>query len=309
MPDDRPLTAGAISQLVVALLQRCTFPPSGTSVSCAVSGGADSLSLLVLAVEAGCDVTAIHVDHGLRQGSESEADVVAAAAERFGAAFVAERVDVEAGPNLEARARAARHAVLPDDAMLGHTADDQAETVLLNMMRGAGVDGLAAMRSGFRRPILGLRRTETEDLCAAMGLLPVMDPSNSDPGFRRNRVRGELLPLLCDIAERDVVPVLVRQASTMREVADYLAETAAHLDPTDTAALRSAPPLLARVALRQWLRTSSDDHHPPSASTLERVMAVVRGETVATELGRGVRVARTAGRLRLDGMQPSSVPE
>lgn len=286
--------------LIGDLLTRCTFPPPGTPATCAVSGGADSLSLLVLAVEAGCEVTAVHVDHGLRPGSETESLVVEAAAARFGAMFIAEKVDLTPGPNLEARARVARYGVLPADAMLGHTAEDQAETVLLNMMRGAGVDGLAAMRPGVRRPILALRRDETEELCHALGLKPVEDPSNRDPGFKRNRVRRELLPLLCDIAERDVVPVLARQASVMRETADYLDEAALHLDPIDTVALAAAPPVLARVALRRWLRSLSADRHPPSAAALDRVMALVRGEIVATQLDGGRRVLRTARRLRIE---------
>src|SRR5687768_9380372 len=95
------------------LLARCDFPGAGTSVVCAVSGGADSLALLVLAVEAGLDVTAVHVDHGTRDGSAAEADVVADAAARFGAAFERRSVAVEAGPNLEERWRDARRGVLP----------------------------------------------------------------------------------------------------------------------------------------------------------------------------------------------------
>src|SRR5438105_1748979 len=106
------------------LLPRCTFPPAGSDVACAVSGGADSLALLVLAVAAGCRATAVHVDHGLRAGSAADADVVRDAARRLGAGFRAERVDVGAGPNLEARARVARYAVLPPDVLTGHTADD-----------------------------------------------------------------------------------------------------------------------------------------------------------------------------------------
>ncbi|MHB1854368.1 MAG: ATP-binding protein, partial [Acidimicrobiales bacterium] len=98
-----------------------------------MSGGADSLALLVLAVATGRAVTAFHVDHGLRPGSAAEADRVAAAAAGLGAGFRALSVEVEPGPNLEARARAARRAVLPPDASTGHTADDQAETVLLNL--------------------------------------------------------------------------------------------------------------------------------------------------------------------------------
>src|SRR4051795_2102158 len=90
---------------VELLLPRCRFPAPGTAVTCAVSGGPDSLALLVLACAAGCDVTAMHVDHGLRAGSDREADVVAAAAARFGARFEARTVLVPPGPNLEARAR------------------------------------------------------------------------------------------------------------------------------------------------------------------------------------------------------------
>ena len=122
-----------------------------------MSGGADSLALLALASAAKCVVTAVHVDHGLRPGSHTEAAVVAAAAERFGAAFDARRAPVDPGPNLEARAREARYAVLPKDALTGHTADDQAETVLLNLLRGAGLDGLAGMTAA-RHPLLRVRR-------------------------------------------------------------------------------------------------------------------------------------------------------
>ena len=275
----------------MSLLARCTFPAG--DVTCAVSGGADSLALLVLAVEAGCRVTAVHVDHGLRPGSAAEAHVVAAAAARYGAAFRAERVDVAAGPNLEARARAARYAVFPPDVLTGHTADDQAETVLLNLMRGAGLDGLAGMRPE-GHPILALRRSETEALCAAEGLSPVVDPSNADPAHRRNRVRHELLPLLNDIAQRDVVPILARQAMLLRDEADLL--DASWLDVTDATAVAAAPAALARRALRAWLTTD----HPPDAATVERVLAVARNEAKGTDAGGGRQVRRTRNVLRFD---------
>jgi tRNA(Ile)-lysidine synthase len=288
--------------VVPELLARCVFPPAGTSVVCAVSGGADSLALLVLAVDAGCAVTAVHVDHGLRPGAAAEADVVRAAAERFGAGFRAERVDVEPGPNVEARARAARYAALPPGALTGHTADDQAETVLLNLVRGAGLDGLAGMDPA-RRPLRRLRRRETRALCAALGLDPVEDPTNDDPAFRRNRVRHELLPLLDAIAERDVVPVLARQADVVRADVALLDELAAALDPTDARALAAAPAPLARRAVRRWLRGAGPggpERHPPDAAATERVLAVARGEAVACELAGGWRVARTGGRLRVE---------
>jgi tRNA(Ile)-lysidine synthase len=282
---------------IEALVARCSFPTAGTEVTCAVSGGPDSLALLVLAVEAGCAVTAVHVDHGLRAESAREADVVAAAAERFGAGFRAVAATVAPGPNLEARARAARYAALPAAALLGHTADDLAETVLLNLLRGAALDGLAGFDPA-RRPIRRLRRAETHALCAELGLDPVHDPSNADPIHRRNRVRHELLPLLEDIASRDVVPVLARQAELLRSDADLLDELAATVDPTDAAALAAAPLALARRAVRRWLRAGAEQH-PPDRATVDRVLEVARGGAVACEVGGGRAVRRSHGHLVL----------
>jgi tRNA(Ile)-lysidine synthase len=264
-------------------------------VVCAVSGGADSLALLTLAVEAGCGVTAIHVDHGARPAdAEREAGVVEAAAARFGARFERRRLDVPPGPNLEERWRDARRAALPAGALTGHTADDLAETVLLNLVRGAGLDGLAGIRPGPTKPILGLRRAETRSLCGHLGLEPVHDPTNDDPAFRRNRVRHELLPLLDAIAERDVAAVLARQAALLREDGDLLDALAADLDPTDARALAAAPAPLARRAIRRWL---DDGRHPPDAATVERVLAVARTEARACELPGGGRVERSGMRL------------
>ncbi|MGZ4681804.1 MAG: tRNA lysidine(34) synthetase TilS [Acidimicrobiales bacterium] len=289
----------ALPELAAPLLARCRFPAAGTAVTCGVSGGPDSLALLALAVAAGCEVTAMHVDHQLRPGSAAEADVVAGVAAALGAAMRAERVDVGTGPNVEARARRARHAVLPPGTLLGHTADDQAETMVLNLMRGAGLDGLAAMAPDARRPILALRRRETVALCDALGFEPVLDPSNDDPAMLRNRVRHEVLPLLADVAGRDVVPVLARQAGLLRDAAEVLRRKAPDLDPTDAAALRAAPLPIARVSVRRWLRSCSPEEHPPDAATVERVLAVARHEQRATDVHSGWRVARTAGRLRL----------
>jgi tRNA(Ile)-lysidine synthase len=319
-----PLSAGSALD-PLDLLPRCVFPPTGSPLTCAVSGGPDSLALLVLAVAAGCRVTAVHVDHGLRPGSAAEADVVAEAAARFGAAFRRERVVVPDGPNLEARARAARFAVLPPSVATGHTMDDQAETVLLNLLRGAGLDGVGAMPPGPEHPLLALRRTETTGLCAAVGLTPVTDPSNDDRRHLRNRVRHELLPLLADLGRRDPVPLLARQAAVAREdtaLLDILAAEAV-TDPTDAVALSAAPRPLARRAVRRWLRGSAataaaggragtdragtdraGDRHPPSLAEVERVLAVAAGRAVGTELAGGVRVHRTAQRLVIDPPSP-----
>jgi tRNA(Ile)-lysidine synthase len=288
-----------LADAVAHLLPRCTFPAPGTEVTCAVSGGADSTALLVLAVAAGCRVTAVHVDHGLRPGSVDEADAVAATSARFGAEFRAVRVEVSDGPNLEARARAARYAALPADVLTGHTADDQAETVLVNLLRGAGANGLAAMRPGPRRPLLALRRAETEGLCRALAIDVVDDPSNTDPRHLRNRIRHELLAMMNDLARRDVVPVLTRQADIARADADLLDDLAAAVDATDAKALAAAPLPLARRAVRRWLTTD----HPPDLATIERVLAVARGECTAAETNDGRRVSRHQQRLVL---QPSA---
>lgn len=284
--------------LVQQLLPNCTFPPTGTEVNLAVSGGADSMSLLVLAVAAGCRVHAYHVDHGLREGSQLEAEVVARAAERFGAQFSALSVDVPPGPNLEARARVARYAVLPNDVLTGHTADDQAETMLLNLIRGAGVDGLAGIAPE-RRPILGLRRYQTEQLCETLGIEVVIDPTNATGLFRRNRIRHEILPLLNDIAERDVVPIMARQSALLREVSEFLAGMANEIDPTDAKALSAAPKALARVAIRQWVMVTTGLGHPPSQAAVERILSVAQGEAKGTELTGGWRVVRRSQRLHL----------
>lgn len=289
--------AGAWPSLVVDTLLRCDLPPAGTPVTCAVSGGADSLALLVLSAAAGCEVTAVHVDHGLRPGSDAEAVVVATAAASAGARFVSERVQVDPGPNLEARARSARYRALPAGALTGHTADDQAETVLLNLLRGAALDGLAGYDPR-RRPLRRLRRHDTVAICAVCDLTPVADPTNADPAFRRNRVRHELLPMLDAIAERDVAPVLARQAELLRADAALLDALAAELDPTDVRALSAAPLPLARRAVRDWLR-AGDEQHPPDAATVERVLGVARNEARACEVGGGRSVRRSAGRLLL----------
>jgi hypoxanthine phosphoribosyltransferase len=264
------------------------------------------MALLVLATAAGCRVTAVHVDHGLREGSDAEAEVVAAAARRFGASFLAERVSVGDGPNLEARARTARFGVLAAGAATGHTMDDQAETVLLNLLRGAGLDGVAAMRPGPAHPMLALRRAEARAVCRSVDLCWVDDPTNGDPRHLRNRVRAELLPLWAELSRRDPVPVLARLAGVAGAEAallDALAEVAVP-DPADARTLSSAPPPLARRAVRGWLRRSAAEGegraggpHPPSLADVDRVLAVAAGRAVATEVSGGHRVRRSAGRL------------
>jgi tRNA(Ile)-lysidine synthase len=227
----------------------------------------------------------------------------------LGAQFVAARVAVGRGPNLEARARDARYAAL-DAArvehgarvvLVGHTADDQAETVLLNVLRGAAASGLAGMaprQATLVRPLLELRRADTHALCEALGLVVVADPMNDDRAFRRVAIRHDVLPLLSSLAERDLVPVLARQAAVLRADSEYLDELAALAWPGDDGpgakALSALPVPLARRAVRRWVGAP-----PPSIAEVERVLAVAHGDARATELAGRRAVRRSAGLLVL----------
>ena len=273
---------------------QCTFPSNGP-IHCAVSGGADSSALLILASMTGEEVIAHHVDHGLRPNSSIESDRVARLANQVGAKFRSVAVSLEEGPNLEARARSARFDALPDDVLTGHTADDQAETIILHLLRGGGPDALAGMGDE-HHPIIKLRRADTESVCQIFEWTPVEDPTNEDPRFRRNRVRHEVLPLLNDVAERDVVPLLIRAGEIAEKDVDLLDQLAQEIDVTDAAALASAPIALARRSIRAWLR----GEHPPDLASVERVLQVARGEALGTEITGGRSVRRTNGKLRLE---------
>ncbi len=205
-------------------------------------------------------------------------------------------VRIEPGPNLEERARQARLGALGPAAVLGHTADDRAETVLINLLRGAGAAGLSAMGPGPTRPLLGLRRRETVALCRQQGLTPLDDPSNRDPRFVRNRIRHDVLPLLDDVAGRDVVELLVRTADLL--AADLEAQRMA-LAPwfTDDARVIAAlPAALGGRIVREWLIGAGQR---PDRAAVERVLAVARGAGRACELAGGVRVERHRQRLRI----------
>ena len=291
-----------IDELVDEALRRCRFPPAGTAVSCALSGGPDSTALTLLATRAGCRVSAVHIRHGLRDDAD-DARSAAETATALGAAYRVATVEIDPGPNLEARARAARYRALPPDVLTGHTADDQAETLLLALLRGAGTTGLSAIEPGPRHPILGLRRVETRALCIAAGLPTVDDPTNADPRFRRNRVRHELLPLIAEIAERDPVPRLTRTADLLRDDDRLLDELGGELDPTDARALSAAPPALARRAVRRWLLV---DGYAPDAAAVARILDVAAGRATACEIGGGRRIERTAQRLHVFSQRGSN---
>jgi tRNA(Ile)-lysidine synthase len=240
----------------------------------ACSGGADSLALAAAAVAGGREVVGAVVDHGLQEGSAERA---AATVELLGGLGIAAAVHpvVVAGPGgLEAAARRARYAALraarphPDSpVLLGHTRDDQAETVLLGLGRGSGARSLAGMRRWdppWLRPLLGVPRASTRAACAELGLPVWDDPHNADPRFTRVRLRREVLPLLEDVLSGGVAAALARTADQLREDGDALdglaaaalRELAGDTHPADTlplGPLAELHPAVRRRVLRAWL--------------------------------------------------------
>jgi tRNA(Ile)-lysidine synthase len=257
-------------------LRRQAMLEGGETVLVAVSGGADSVALLsiltALAPTWRLALHVLHVDHGLRPASSRDGEFVRALGARLGVPVDVERVQVGPG-SVEAAARAARYAALEAWAdrlgaarvAVGHTADDQAETVLMRVLGGAGVRGLAAIppvRGRVIRPLIEIRRQTARDAARAAGLDWLEDPTNRDPRFLRNRIRHELLPLLVASCHADVVPALADVARLARETVDALDRTAAmelerlaHVEAgaltLSRAALAALPAPVAAEALRQ----------------------------------------------------------
>lgn len=277
-------------------VQQATAGPCGlrpdAPVVVGVSGGADSLALLDLLQRLGYPLVVAHYDHALRLGSEAAAQVVAAEARRRGLPFVGERGDVRGyaaaeGLSLEDAARRCRYAFLfrvarehsAQAVAVAHTADDQAETLLLHLLRGAGSRGLAAMR--YRtltpwdariplvRPLLGVRRAETQAYCRAHGLPVQEDPTNRDPAYTpRNRLRLQVIPLLEQVNPR-AVEALCRAAELLAEEDAYLQAEAArwwaqHAQAVgggwrvDRPALLALPLALQRRVLRHFAPPEAD---------------------------------------------------
>lgn len=236
----------------------------GPTVAVALSGGADSLALLTGALAEDLDVLALVVDHGLQDGSAALAERAAETARTLGARraeVLPVRVDGAGGP--EAAARAARYAALDAarggaPVLLGHTLDDQAETVLLRLGRGSGARSLAAMApwsAPYGRPLLGVRRADTRAACAELGLDPWDDPHNLDPRYTRVRVRTEVMPLLEEVLGGGVAESLARTAASLRADNDALdalspAPSGPELSVDELAEL---PAALRLRALRSWL--------------------------------------------------------
>ncbi|MFG1858799.1 tRNA lysidine(34) synthetase TilS [Actinomadura geliboluensis] len=239
----------AVAAVRLAVRRVLADLPADVLVLAACSGGADSLALAgALAFEApraGRPAGGITIDHGLQDGSDERADTVVRTMASLGldpAGSIAVTVDGPGGP--ESAARDARYAALDDAArrlsaaavLLGHTQDDQAETVLLGLARGSGARSLSGMPAEFRRqgvlylrPLLGLDRATTRRACTAMGLDPWDDPHNVDSAYARVRVRHQALPALEKALGPGVAEALARTARMLRDDADALDDLAARV--------------------------------------------------------------------------------
>jgi tRNA(Ile)-lysidine synthase len=290
----------------------------------AVSGGADSLALAAatahVASRQGLTVHGLIVDHQLQPGS---ADVAAAAAKQLHGLGIDDvqvlTVTVTGRGGPEAAARNARYAALRSAGfplvLLGHTLDDQAETVLLGLGRGSGPRSIAGMRDldpPWGRPFLSVPRVTTVAACEALGLAVWEDPHNVDPAYTRVRLRKEVLPLLEDVLQGGVAPALARTAAQLRDDTEALDTLAARLldaaladEELDAAVLRSEPPALRRRVLRRWLLDAGvrelSDAHLRSADAL---IGEWRGQG-AVWLPGNFAVGRARGRLRVTAWERS----
>jgi tRNA(Ile)-lysidine synthase len=256
-----------------------------------VSGGADSVCLLDIAQKRGAEVSALHVNYGLREAADEDEQFC----RRLFPDVIVERVRLPAG-NVQALAREARyelaerHAV--GDYATGHTMSDQAETVLMRLASSPGrraLLGMAPRRGRLIRPLLGMTRSETEAYCRAHGLAWRVDPSNSDQRFTRARVRHELLPLLERIApgaERTI-------AETARLLRDEAEALDALLPATDDLAeIAALPAALGRLVLRRLAG---------APVRVDELLAYDgRGGTLTLDVGNGLRAVVEYGRVRFD---------
>lgn len=302
--------------------------PEGMPLLVACSGGPDSLALAAAAAfeapRAGRSAGGVTVDHGLQEGSAEVAGRVVQTMRDLGldpASSVAVTVDGDGGP--ENAARRARYAALDRAAerlgaavLLGHTLDDQAETVLLGLARGSGSRSLAGMPPAFRRgdvryvrPFLDLERAITRKACTAMGLQPWEDPHNRDPAYTRVRIRRRVLPALEEALGPGVPQALARTARLLRDDADALDALAdrAHADAACDGELQVAVlEGLPRAVRTRVLRRAAISAGSPAGTLaavhvdeLDRLITEWRGQR-HVDLPGGLRAFRRRGRLRFE---------
>jgi tRNA(Ile)-lysidine synthase len=308
----------------------------GDLVLVACSGGADSLALAAAAAfvapRLGLRAGGVTVDHGLQPGSGERAASTAALLGKLGldpvrsTAVTVAPASSAAGP--EAAARMARYGALDEAAiacgaaavLLGHTLDDQAETVLLGLARGSGgrsLAGMAARRGPYRRPLLGVRRAATSAACAELGLEPWQDPHNRDFGFARARVRHQALPTLEAALGPGVAEALARTASQLRADAECLDDLAfaestklrgCGSDPAglDAGWLRTLPAAIRTRVLRDAAIMAGCPHGALTAGHVDQIDALVTGWRGQrwVDLPGGVRARRQAGKVWFTGSAP-----
>jgi tRNA(Ile)-lysidine synthase len=322
-----PAATAAVRVAVRRVLAEITGP-----VAAAVSGGADSLALAAALAFERPGSFAFVVDHGLQAGSAEvaaraadqcrglklTAHVLSAASRSSGIPPGPDRVSspkILDGAGPEASARALRYELLETAAgqhgvhvvLLGHTLDDQAETVLLGLARGSGgraLAGMAAARGIFRRPLLGIDRATTRVACAEAGLTPWEDPHNVDTSFARPRVRDRVLPVLEQELGPGTAAALARTARQLREDADALdAMTPALPDEPSCEELAGLPAALRARALKCWAERLTG--RAMSSVQVDALRALVEdwsGQGPVDVPG-GVRIRRTDGRLLVDSGQ------
>jgi tRNA(Ile)-lysidine synthase len=310
---------------------------AGDRIVIGLSGGADSVTLSVLlpemAREFGAEVAALaHLNHGLRAGAEDDQRFCGEFAARLGLPFETETADVRAlarerRTSIEDGGRIARYAFLrrvmaargATRIAVAHNRNDQAETVILRLLRGAGPKGLASIfpKAGpVIRPLLDVRRAAIEAFVAAEGIAFREDPTNRDVTFARNRVRHELLPYLARYAGDGIVDVLARQAAIARDDADWLEQAATESARSlvlegetgvsvDAEGVRKLHPALARRVIHGVLtrvagRRFIGFDHVDAVLRLTGVDSTGR-ETIDLP---GLRVKQIGGRLRFEPRPP-----
>ena len=319
MPGPHP----AVAEVRGAVRPALAAAAAGRPVLVACSGGADSLALAAAvafeAPRAGVPAGAVTVDHGLQDGSAGRAEQTADLLRNLGLTPVSVlRVDVGRSGGPEGAARSARYEALAaagHDATvaLGHTLDDQAETVLLGLGRGSGprsVAGMVEHRSDggvtWWRPLLGVRRATTRAACAALELPVWDDPWNTDPAYTRVRLRTEVLPLLDEVLGGGVAPALARTADLLREDLDALddlarAELARRSADGGLPARQVAglPAAVRRRVLRGWLRAAAvPDLQAVHLAAVDALLIRWRGQG-RVDLPGGAGVVRASGTLVL----------
>jgi tRNA(Ile)-lysidine synthase len=285
---------------------------SGEPLLVLLSGGADSVCLLDVAVRLEARVSALHVNYGLRADSASDESHCRALCERLGVMLAVERVRLPDGGNLQALARERRYALAErhasgGDYASGHTASDQAETVLYRLAVSPGRRALLGMeprRGHLVRPLLEATRQDTRDYCRGRGLDWVEDVSNADPRFARARVREEVLPALRELnpaAERSIVEtsLLLRdEAEVLQHAVDdviaRLGDTAPKIGE-----LRGLPPGLARLVLRRLAEAAAGGPHALSRDDADAILRLgEHGGSASLDLGGGLRAVGEYGTLR-----------